>query len=162
VWREAAVLILTYRENGQDYVILTKRTHDVPHHKGQIAFPGGAKNEADADLWTTALRETEEEIGLAASAITLVGELSPQLTPTGFRVTPYVAKIEVPEHWNINPREIAELFSVPLDHLRDPANLRLDTTTYQGIAYADPHFLYKDYIIWGMTGRVLFEWLDLA
>jgi 8-oxo-dGTP pyrophosphatase MutT (NUDIX family) len=160
-WRKAAVLIPFYRENDQEYVILTRRTEEMEHHKGQIAFPGGAYDDADEDLWATALRETEEEIGLSRNDIRLVKELNQQLTPTGFRVTPFVGEITVPKEWHLNPIEIAEIFSVPLDHLRNPSNLEIKMTTYQGIEIPDPHFSYEHHTIWGMTGRVLYEFLGL-
>lgn len=159
-WREAAILIPYYKENDQEYIILTRRTHELNHHGGQIAFPGGAYDDKDQDLWTTALRETQEEIGLSPDDITLVKKLNQQITPTGFRVTPFVGKIKEPQRLKPNPTEISEVFSVPLDHLRNPTHLELKTVTYKGKEFPDPHFHYQDYVIWGMTGRVLYEFLE--
>ena len=161
-WRDAAVLIPYYEKSGDKHIVLTRRTDKVGHHKGQIAFPGGAADPEDETLWDTATRETEEEIGIPRRNIELVKKLRPQVTPTGFHVTPFVGKIEAPRQWHLNPIEIAELFTVPLTHLLDPKNLEIRTIEFQGREYPDPHFSYGDRIIWGMTGRVLFEFLELA
>ncbi len=153
-WKEAAVLVLRYRENGLSYLVLTRRTEEVFHHKGQICFPGGARDPRDKSLWETALRESQEEIGLDPGRVTLIRELSRQRTPSGFEVTPFLASIEEPPPlWTPNPVEIAEIFSIPLDHLRDPKNFRFVKRT--------PSFSYGHYEIWGMTGLVLCELLDI-
>lgn len=161
-WVEAAVLIPCVRRAGEDFLILTKRTEEVLHHKGQICFPGGTRDPGDASLWETALREAHEEIGLDPASVTAVRELGKHFTPTGFRVTPFVGRVEPPVVWRPNPLEIAEIISIPLSHLSDPVNLRLLKSTYGGKEFLDPRFAYGNHVIWGMTGRVLFEFLELA
>ena len=160
-WRDAAVLVPTYRRAGQEFLVLTVRSDRLKHHSNQIAFPGGAFDPADGDLWQTALRETEEEIGLASGQISLLKQLDTQFTPSGYRVTPYVCTIQVPEQWRLNPDEIAELFSVPVDHLRNPRNLQIQRKIYRGRHFIDPHFIYGNHVIWGMTGRIVYELLEL-
>src|SRR5262249_1455110 len=134
-WIEAAVLVLCYPYQGQDYLVLTRRTEEIPHHKGQVCFPGGVRDPVDRSLWDTALRETHEEIGLAPSQVTWVKELHQQFTPTGFLVTPYVGRIREPIVWTPNPFEISEIFSVPFDYFRDRKNLHIFNRTYQGREY---------------------------
>lgn len=159
--RDAAVLVPTYEQDGKEFVVLTVRTHALTHHSNQIAFPGGAKDKTDKTLWDTALRETYEEIGLQSADIEFISELGQQITPTGYRVSPFVGRIIVPECWHLNTDEIAEVFSVPLDHLREKKNLEIEQTTYRGQNFMDPHFFYRNHVIWGMTGRVLYEFLEL-
>ena len=152
---EAAVVILCFKEGPEDHILLTKRSETVAHHKGQIGLPGGVRDPVDASLWHTALRETEEEIGIKSHLVDFVGQLGTVVTPTGFEVTPFVATLKQPFDIKINPDEIAELFSVPLPHLLDPQNFSTQVKTYFGRDYQDPIFMYKDYKIWGATGRIL-------
>lgn len=160
-WREAAVLVPTYERDGKEYVVLTVRTQALKHHSNQVAFPGGSKDETDASLWDTAVRETQEELYLMPDQIQFESELSQQLTPSGYRVTPFVARIIVPEVWTFNKAEVAEVFSVPLAHLRERKHLEIEQRNYGGQRFIDPHFFYKNHVIWGMTGRVLYEFLAL-
>lgn len=160
-WVDAAVLIPCFQEGGEDFLVLTKRTEEVLHHKGQICFPGGAKDPADVSLWETALRECQEEIGLDPRQITLVRELERQYTPTGFRVTPFIGRLERRQAFTPNPNEIDSIFSVPFSHLRDPNNVQFLKKEWQGHVFIDPHFLFEGHEIWGMTGRILCELFDL-
>lgn len=160
-WVNAAVLIPCVRQDGEDFLILTKRTNDVLHHKGQICFPGGAVDPRDRSLWETALREAQEEIGLDPTRVTLVKELGRHFTPTGFCVTPFVGQVEPPIVWRPNPIEIAEIFAVPLSWIRDPRNLRIEKKSWKGGEFLDPHFVYEGREIWGMTGRILLDLVEV-
>ncbi len=160
-WMEAAILVPYFQEGNQKHLLFTKRTEAVEHHKGQICFPGGVKDPGES-LWETALRECEEEIGLARQCVSLVKELKPQITPTGFLVTPFVAQIQKPETWVSSPSEIAEIFSVPVLHLKDPQNSRFLTRTWEGVEFLEPHFSYLHHDIWGMTGRVVCDFLEMV
>lgn len=155
----AAVLVLCFRVNDEEHVVLTRRTEEVLHHKGQICFPGGAKDSGDQDLWQTALRESEEEIGLDPKKVTFVRELRPWTTPTGFLVTPFVGLVEKPDFLKINQIEIAELFTVPLSHFRDSKSLQWVRRDRGGMQYLDPLFVYRNHEIWGLTGRILCDFL---
>lgn len=157
----AAVLVLLFKENGEDHVVLTKRSEEVEHHKGQICFPGGVKDDTDSSLWHTALRETHEEIGLAPEHIKFLGELGPVITPTNFHVTPFVGMAKPPFEWHVNPREIAEIFSVPFSHLLSPQNIRFTKRQFNGLEYQDPLFTFGNHEIWGATGRILVELLEM-
>jgi 8-oxo-dGTP pyrophosphatase MutT (NUDIX family) len=156
-WIEAAVLVLRHEQGGEDCIVLTKRTDIVLHHKGQISFPGGARDAGDKTLWETALREAHEEVGIEPEGVIFVEELGRHFTPTGFRVTPFVAKIETPPLWRPNPVEIAEIFSVPSSHFLNKANVRLVKKMWEGREFLDPHITYQGHEIWGMTGRILCE-----
>lgn len=161
---EAAVLVLIFKHQGEDHVLLTKRTEKVLHHKGQICFPGGARDAEDVTLWQTALRETEEEVGIAPGHIRRLTELSQQITPTGYLVTPYVAELVVDTLPELNPSpiEIDEVLLVPVTHLKNPDQVRVEKRVYEGVEFFDPHFTYEGHEIWGMTGRVLSEFLEFS
>jgi 8-oxo-dGTP pyrophosphatase MutT (NUDIX family) len=158
----AAVLVLSYHHEGEDYIVLTRRTEEVLHHKGQICFPGGAVDPEDKGLWETALREAKEEIGLDPGEVTFVREMTSRPTPSGFQVTPFLASIPAPSGWNPNPSETAEVFAVPISYLKNPENVQLTKKEWGGEEYLDPVFKYKNYEIWGLTGRILCDVLELG
>jgi 8-oxo-dGTP pyrophosphatase MutT (NUDIX family) len=160
-WVDAAVILPVYRKGGEDHLILTKRTEEVLHHKGQICFPGGARDPEDASLWETALRECQEEIGLDPAQVKLVRELGRQFTPTGFRVTPFIATIEPPVVFTPNPNEIAAILEVPFAHFRETKNIRIIRQNWEGRTFLDPHIVYEGHEIWGMTGRILCEFFEI-
>ena len=116
--RQAAVLVPLYVEAGQLWTVLTRRTDDLPHHRGQIAFPGGGR-EIGEEPWDTALRETQEEIGLDPRKVLKLGELDEAQTPSGFRIIPCVGAVPQPLETAPNAAEIAEIFSVPLTAFAD-------------------------------------------
>lgn len=159
---EAAVLAPFFSENGEYHILFTKRTEHVAHHKGQICFPGGVFDNEDGDLWTTALRETREEIGIESNRIRKIGELGKVVTPTGFQITPFVGEVETPLVFNPSPMEIAEIISVPVNHLLDDKNFKMITRISDyGYTYEGPVFTYQSHEIWGATGRILMELLEV-
>ena len=153
--RPAAVLVpLVARAEGVT-VLLTRRTDHLHHHPGQISFPGGRVEAHDASPVMTALRETQEEIGLDAARVELLGALPDYLTGTGFRVTPVVGLVHPPFALCLDAFEVAEAFEVPLAFLLDPANHRRHRLEHEGRVreyYAMP---YGDYFIWGATAGML-------
>lgn len=153
--RPAAVLVpLVPRGDGLT-VLLTRRTDHLHHHPGQISFPGGRVEEADVSAVMTALRETEEEIGLDPDHVELLGELPDYCTGTGFRVTPVVGLVHPPFELALDDFEVAEVFEVPLTHFLDPHNHQRHRMEYQGRMREYWAMPYGEYFIWGATAGIL-------
>lgn len=159
--RPAAVLVpLVWHPRGLT-VLLTQRTDHLKNHAGQISFPGGHMEEGDASPEDTALRETEEEVGLPRAQIDIVGRLDQYLTRTGFSITPVVGMVRPPIEVSPDPVEVADVFEVPLRFLMDPANHVRASRMYKGQRrefYAMP---YEDRYIWGATAGMLMNLYDL-
>ena len=159
---KSAVLVPIFYNNGKLHILLTRRSEKVLHHKGQIAFPGGAHNEADASLLETALRESMEEIGLDPRDAEIVGELDDTPTTTsGFIITPFVATIPYPYKFTPNPNEIAEIFDVPVHTLLRKATVRQEPQSINGEPIIELFYEYEGIIIWGATARILKQLLNL-
>jgi len=158
----AAVLIPLYFKNNQAYLLFTKRTEMMERHKGQIAFPGGRRETEDADLETTALRETEEEVGIRKSDIEVLGRTDRFLTNTYFMVTPYVGLFDYPYPFVINKTEIERLIEVPLIHLLDKKNFEVKPFHKNGYAWMVHYYHFENDLIWGVTGFLLSNFLSIA
>jgi len=153
--RAAAVLVpIVDREAGPS-LLLTVRTTHLKAHAGQIAFPGGRLEPEDSGPVDTALRETEEEIGLSRSHVRPIGELDLYLTRTGFSVTPVVALIEPPFTLQPDPGEVAEIFEVPLAFVLDPLSRQIHQREDRGAVRHFYVYPYGDYYIWGATAGML-------
>lgn len=151
----AAVLFPIIQRRGAPTVLLTQRTAHLKDHPGQISFPGGRRESADASPAHTALREATEEIGLSPGHVEIAGYLPEYLTSTGFRVTPVVALVTPPFELRLDTFEVAEAFEVPLAFLLDPANHQRHSLHYRGKLrhyYAMP---YGEYFIWGATAGII-------
>jgi 8-oxo-dGTP pyrophosphatase MutT (NUDIX family) len=154
----ASVLIpLVMRERPT--VLLTERTTHLSTHSGQVAFPGGKRDEADTDAAHTALREAQEEIGLAPEHIEVIGQLPTYLTGTRFIITPVVALVSPNHELALNAFEVADAFEVPLEFLMNPAHHRRHTVTW---ANASREWFSMPYMegtterfIWGATAGML-------
>lgn len=151
----AAVLVPVFVKEGEPHLLFTKRTSTVRHHKGQISFPGGAMDPDDGSLAATALRETHEEIGVDPAHVRLLAELDDMVTPTLFRVTPFVGTIPYPYGFQINADETDELIEVPWSHLSDPSHHRVGTKTFAGRTYEVHYYDYLHHTIWGVTGHIV-------
>lgn len=151
----AAVLFPIVLRDGAQTVLLTQRTAHLRDHAGQISFPGGRVEAEDISPSHTALRETEEEIGLSRDRIEILGFLPEYRTGTGFRVTPVVALVQPPFDLLPDPFEVAEVFEVPLAFLLDPANHQQHSLHYRGALRHYFAMPYGDYFIWGATAGMI-------
>ncbi|HTT13203.1 MAG TPA: CoA pyrophosphatase [Burkholderiaceae bacterium] len=156
--RPAAVLVpLVQRADGLT-VLLTQRTAHLNDHAGQISFPGGRAEDVDESARHTALRETEEEIGLAPEAVEVIGSLPDYVVATGYQVTPIVGVVERTFTLRLDEFEVAEVFEVPLAFLMDPANHERRSVEIDGVRrtfYAMPYQGRRRYFIWGATAAML-------
>lgn len=153
--KKAAVLIaLVERENGL-HIILTERAMHLRHHPGQVSFPGGKHELFDLTLQQTARRETEEEIGINAKFINMIGELPSLDTTSGFQVSPFIAFVDSAFTLKIDPQEVKSVFEIPLSFLLDNKNF------YRQHLFANKkrHFTYcisyQNHLIWGATAQIL-------
>ncbi len=153
--RPAAVLVPVVLRDEMPSVLLTRRTEHLHHHPGQISFPGGRVEAGDASAVDTALRETEEEIGLHRRHVELLGALPDYLTGTGFRVTPVVGLVHPPFELKLDAFEVAEAFEVPLAHFLDPANHEEHSIVHEGRVRRFHAMPYHGYFIWGATAGII-------
>jgi 8-oxo-dGTP pyrophosphatase MutT (NUDIX family) len=157
--RDAAVLIMLFERDGEPWMVFTRRTHTVQHHKGEISFPGGARDPEDPDLEATAIRETVEELGIDPSEITIVGRLDELPTyVTGYNVTPFVAVIPEPHAFRPSHHEIDEVIELPVSELVRVG--RREDIERQGFTITTNVFETGGHYIWGFTGAVLRLFLD--
>lgn len=158
----AAVIVPIFKFQGQWHVLFTKRSSHVTHHKGQICFPGGVKEDHDQLLWHTALRETHEEIGISPQKINKLHELDHHITPTKFKIKPFIVTLNDINELNPNPEEIDRIIIVPLNHLQNSSNIRFEERIFFNQKFNVPFFHYQEEIIWGVTGRILYASLEFV
>jgi len=156
-----AICVLFSQNGSETNLILTQRARHLRQHAGQISFPGGRVEENDPDIFATALRETEEEIGLTASSIEIIGDLNPLLTPTGYKVTPVLGIIQQPYTLIINKAEVDDVLTMPLVFLKEKLCDFLTKSVAQSqlsksaIPPLELHF--EGYRIFGLTAHILCE-----
>lgn len=155
VLRPAAVLIAIENVLAEPRIILTQRASTLKHHAGQVAFPGGKRDEVDASLEETALREADEEIGLRPENVQILGCLPTHETVTGFSVTPVLGIVR--DRFALKPdnNEVAEVFSAPLHHVTDTAHFSVQGRRWRGQQRRYYTVPYGPYYIWGATARIL-------
>ena len=150
--KASAVLIPLFYNQGQYHVLFTLRSDEVNFHKGEVCFPGGTKEPFDSSLLQTALRESEEEIGLNTKDIEVLGELDDSVTLTSnYVISPFVAFIPHPHSLKTNGREVKGTFAIPLSYLMGEDNFRQDSYAYE----------YGGHIIWGATARIVRQFVTL-
>jgi 8-oxo-dGTP pyrophosphatase MutT (NUDIX family) len=155
----AAVLVPLYEHAGEIHAVFTRRRDDLRRHPGEISFPGGRPEAGDADLVGTALRETEEEIGLAPAAVKIVGALRPTPTiATGYAIYPFVGVIEPGAQWTLSPDEVASVLELTLTDLRAGYGRR--RLLRRGLPIRTDTFVVADELIWGATARILQDLLE--
>lgn len=151
----ASVLIPVINRGRGSTVLFTQRTAHLNDHAGQISFPGGRAEESDPDPAFTALREAEEEVGLARSHVEVLGRIPEYRTGTGFLVTPVVGWVETPVTFTPDPFEVAEVFEVPFRFLMNPANHRVETAFFRDRLRTYYALSFEGRYIWGATAGML-------
>jgi 8-oxo-dGTP pyrophosphatase MutT (NUDIX family) len=151
---DAAVLAPLFHRDGELVAVFTERRADMRRHAGEISFPGGRQDSPDEDLRTTALREAEEEVGLARADVELVGALPPVGTfVTGYRVFPFVGLIEPGRAWIPQETEVAQVLELSLtDLVRGHEHKRL---TRRGVPFKTPTYTVDGHLVWGATARIV-------
>jgi 8-oxo-dGTP pyrophosphatase MutT (NUDIX family) len=151
----AAVLVpVIVRDSGLT-MLLTQRTAHLRDHGGQVSFPGGRSEPSDASPEATALREAEEEVGIAASQVEILGRLPEYRTGTGFAVTPVVGLVTPPLNLKLDDFEVAEVFEPPLAFLLDSANHQRQSIEVRGVRHEYWAMPWQGYFIWGATAGML-------
>jgi 8-oxo-dGTP pyrophosphatase MutT (NUDIX family) len=155
--KDAAVLVPLYPDPLT--AVFTERRADLRRHAGEISFPGGRREEPDEALRVTALREAEEEIGLPPSAVEIVGALPPVGTfVTGYRVFPFVGKIERGHPWRPAEAEVAQVLEFPLTELE--AGHEMKRLMRKGVPIKTPTYTVNGHLIWGATARIVQSLLE--
>lgn len=143
----------------QPLAVFTRRRADLRRHAGEISFPGGRRDPDDLDLRETALREAEEEIGLAPDAVELIAELTPTSTfVTGYLIHPFVGLVAAAQRWRLSPLEVDEVLELPLQALRGGrTRTRMER---RGISFETDAYVVGEHLIWGATARILDDLLQ--
>ncbi|MGB0733399.1 MAG: NUDIX hydrolase [Pontibacterium sp.] len=162
--KEAGVMMLVTACEADPHILLTQRSSRLSSHSGEVAFPGGKRDVDDVSILDTALRETEEEIGLHRSWIDVQSPLSQLRSLHGLRVTPWVGLIakESVNRLTPSPEEIDSIFQVPLTFFLDKQNQCVDDYVVKGKNLYVPAWRYESYIIWGLTAYFIAELVNLC
>ena len=157
--RKASVLIpITRHKPGKNSeIVLTVRSENLNSHPGQISLPGGSEEAIDSDVVATALRESEEEIGLAQGDVQVIGRLGDMALPSGFQITPIVGLIEPDLKYVPCPIEVAEIFHAPLSLLINPDSYKPTSMTYENQSRKILELQFKRFRIWGATAAILYH-----
>jgi 8-oxo-dGTP pyrophosphatase MutT (NUDIX family) len=159
--RRAAVALILYAQDGDPWLLFTRRTERVADHKGQISFPGGSQDPTDASLVETALREAQEELGVDPGSLRVVAGLEPVFTVvTRYIITPFVAYTPRRPEVRPNAFEVAEVIDVPIPALLDPAIRRVEVWDSHGVPREVYFYQYGEHNIWGATARILKQFLE--
>ena len=151
-----AAILLPIIEREEPSILLTKRSQEMPTHAGQISFPGGRVHAGDGSLIETALRELHEETGIEREFVDIAGFLDPYETVnSGFMILPVVGFVREGFRLAVNPREVAEVFEVPLDYLCDPNNRSRMSVERQGVLREFHTIPFGEHTIWGATAEMI-------
>jgi 8-oxo-dGTP pyrophosphatase MutT (NUDIX family) len=159
--KPAGVLIPLREHDDGLSVLLTQRSADLKHHAGQVSFPGGRMEDSDEDIATTALRETQEEIGIAGDHVSIIGYLEPMPTVTGYAVTPVVGLVDGAVELTLDRTEVEYTFEVPLDFLTETQNHRMVAREWQGLSFSMVEFHFEGQRIWGATAQMLLRFINI-
>ena len=157
----SAVMVLLYPKGGEYCILLNKRSDQVEHHKGEISFPGGARDPEDRASLETALRETEEEMGINRDDITVIGEMDEVVTRSNFLMNVFTGTIKYPYPFKPSAIEIAEVLEFPVSALIDPANRRTETRWDDGHPATSYSYVHQEHVVFGATARILQSCIDI-
>lgn len=157
--RDAAVLAPLFRRGGQDWLLYTVRRDDLESHAGEVSFPGGAR-EGDEDALRCALRETHEEVGIAADSVAVLGRLGECTSIAGYRVHVFVGRIPPPDGLTPDPREVARLLAIPLSRLVQKELWEWRRVEHPRLRRQIPFFQHDGETLWGLTGLLTLDLLD--
>ena len=158
---EAGVLLPLTNE-PEPTIILTRRSDRLRTHRGQVALPGGRRDESDASLIETALRESEEEIALPPSQVEVIGALDQVVSRYGILVTPYVGVISPGLEFQPNPDELDAVFKVPVSFFLEDRRKRTDVMSFRGVTLHVPCWQFEQYEIWGLSAIILTNFINVA
>lgn len=158
---EAAVL-MPFTDSDDPELILTVRSDHMPTHAGEVAFPGGKRDPGDEDLLATALRESEEEVGLDPAHVEVLGELSPIASRFGMKVTPFVGIVAPDVSLIAEPGEIDEIFRVPLSFFLESQPDLSRPIDFYGKKFRIPSYYFDDKRIWGLTAFMILDLINHA
>ncbi|HEV7433093.1 MAG TPA: CoA pyrophosphatase [Steroidobacteraceae bacterium] len=153
--RAAAVLLPILEHRPSPSLLMTTRAGHLRQHAGQISFPGGGIEASDDDVLGAALRETEEEIGIASSFVQPLGFLPDQIVLTGFRITPVVALVRPGYSLRVDHREVAEVFEIPLEYLSHAENFQPTRRVLRGVEITLHDLHFEGRVVWGATAGML-------
>lgn len=161
-FRSAGVLVPLRARGSGVTVVLARRTEQVPHHKGQVCFPGGSRDPGDFDLLETALREADEELGIRGDDAEILGTMDPVITVTGFCIQPFVARISPSSTFRLDPFEVAEVFEAPLRVFAAFDRYRYAESVFRGESHRVYFLDYGPHTIWGATAMILHRLAELV
>lgn len=158
--RSASVLVPLFLRDNEPWLLFTRRTEHLKNHGGEISFPGGGAEESDADFWQTALRETEEEMGIRRQDVRRLGQLDDFYSIYGYRVKVCVGSYHTPYPYRVDRNEIAEVIELPLTRLRDPRVYHQEDWQHRGRSLPVDFYRLDGHTIWGMTASILKQFLN--
>ena len=158
---KASVMVLV-REGSRPTIVLTERTAHLSSHAGEVAWPGGRVESADANPLAAGLRETFEEIGVPQAAVRVIGELPGEISKFGLWVTPYVGLISADQAVTANPSEVASIFEIPMDWLSANPPNEIERLDRHGETQWAPVYYFGNYRVWGLTALILASLVDIS
>ena len=158
---KASVMVLV-REGSRPSLVLTERTSHLSSHAGEVAWPGGRVEPADANPLAAGLRETFEEIGVPQAAVTVIGELPGEISKFGLWVMPYVGLISADQAVTANPSEVASIFEIPMDWLSANPPKEIERLDRHGETQWAPVYYFGNYRVWGLTALILASLVDIS
>ena len=162
--KKAGILLPFIFDRDEPHLLLTRRTEHMSNHRGEVAFPGGMMDGEDVSIVDTALRESQEEVGLSAERVEVIGQLDDLISKNGqVMVTPCIGVVsESPLCWRPNPSEVARVFEIPLSQLYRPELWRTETKQWRGRSFQLYYFDFDGEVLWGLSAYATLLALDLT